>query len=518
MRGGLTLKEYKSRLSKLRTAASRWIVARVEFPSRCPLCKGAGKTRVRAGHRIVVRKCNQCNGNHAWISDKHYKKVYYDMRTPAFQALPGIKKTLTEQYKLASQGKPWPTMVKRHRMRERVMVDDTHGVVYFLFNASKAPTETRWIWSEKPARKGSTKTKYQWYAYDSRSDGAWPEERDADDAPATTGGEERWPTDGGAWDELDRSQASSVRQAVARARITFRAYAFFKQSRSLRIRLKPWADARKRPLAERAGQDAVRLTRAVLGASKAFDRVETEWQANWRDPYDRVQLRPTWVAAMTRSTHDQALWSTRSPEDQVRLLEWRDLDYRGWQPVEAVSMVPAEPEPPPEPTPTPEGDPTPEETPEPEAPEGTPDPDPSPPVPLPTPPRPAPRRPTPKPRPPPPPIEPENWELPEPSAGQRKRGRQGIAHMQALFKEAIRAHDEGVLARREGAHDIWQEKLSESRTHIAEVEDVWLDEVVRAMPGRDEGERDAVANEQFGEIWDEVDKLKSMVRKMSAVK
>ena len=41
------------------------------------------------------------------------------------------------------------------------------------------------------------------------------------------------------------------------------------------------------------------------------------------------------------------------------LLEWRDLDYPGWRPVEAVSMVPDEPEPVPEPTPDPTPTPTP---------------------------------------------------------------------------------------------------------------------------------------------------------------
>ena len=65
-----------------------------------------------------------------------------------------------------------------------------------------------------------------------------------------------------------------------------------------------------------------------------------------------------------------------------------------------------------------------------------------------------------------------------------------------------------------GAHDLWQEKLAEARTLLGEVQDVWYGEIVPKMPGRDEGEKDAVANEHFGEIWDEVDKLESMVRKM----
>ena len=115
-------------------------------------------------------------------------------------------------------------------------------------------------------------------------------------------------------------------------------------------------------------------------------------------------------------------------------------------------------------------------------------------------------------------VEEENWELPEPSASQLKKGRKGIVHMQAIFAEAVKAYDEGVLARREGAHDIYQEKLAEARSHKGEMDDVWVEEVVSAMPGRDENDREAVANEHFGEIWDDVDKLNSMVRKMSVMK
>jgi hypothetical protein len=99
-----------------------------------------------------------------------------------------------------------------------------------------------------------------------------------------------------------------------------------------------------------------------------------------------------------------------------------------------------------------------------------------------------------------------------------KKGRKGIEHMELVFKDAIRAHDEGVAARQEGAHDLWQEKLSEARSAMGEMDEIWIEEVVAEMPGGDEGEQEEVANEAFGEIWDKVDKLRSMVRKMSAIK
>ena len=114
------------------------------------------------------------------------------------------------------------------------------------------------------------------------------------------------------------------------------------------------------------------------------------------------------------------------------------------------------------------------------------------------------------------PSQPEVFELPTPNAKALRDGGKGIARMQALFKLAVKAHDEGVEAHAGGAHDVWQEKLAEARTHLEEIEETWLQEVVQSMPGGDEGTQDAVANEHFGEIWDTVYKLKAMVRKMSA--
>jgi hypothetical protein len=90
--------------------------------------------------------------------------------------------------------------------------------------------------------------------------------------------------------------------------------------------------------------------------------------------------------------------------------------------------------------------------------------------------------------------------------------------MKELLQTARAAHDEGVTAHREGAHDMWQEKLAEARSHLAEIERVWSEEVVASMPGRDEAERDEVANEHFGDVWNEVYELKAVVRKTSTLR
>ncbi len=485
-------KEHKRRHSKLRTMAGRWITQRKAFPSRCPMCQGRGKRMGSKNGRPTWVACKQCATRGAWVSKKHYQAVYYDMRTPAFRALPGIQDQLGRQYTAARSGRPWPSLIKRYRLRDREMVDDTHGVVWFLFNASKTPTATYWIWSAKAGGTSGT-----WCLYDARSDGPWPE-GDEDEAPVASGSERSTPV----WETLEPEEASGLRQAITQARLTFRAYEFVKRGSLLLIRLKPWSDTKGRKPADRVGPDAVRLMRAIFTVASGWDRVESEWRAQWRDAYGRIDLKPTWIAGMTRSQHDAVLWNTKTLEEQIQLIDWKDVPHDGWESVQGTRPTPAPVKPleptPDEPTPTEPGpdEPTPEE---------------------PAPDRPAP---TPQPTPPvqPPPTAPESFELPKLTAKAQREANKGLARMKALFDLAKEAHNEGVVAHGSGSHDFWQEKLSEARTHLEEIEEAWLEDVVAHMPGADEGTKDAVANENFGDIWDDIYKLKAMVRKMSALR
>lgn len=488
--GPLGEKERVTRRAKLRSAAGRWITHRKRFPSRCPLCQGSGKTVARKGRRLVRVTCHQCDGQGAWLSKKDYRAAYYDMRSPDFQALPGIRDALGEQYRLASQGQPWPTKIDRYRIRSWELVDDTHGIVWFLLNASKSPVSSFWIWIPK---EGATRASQgAWCLYDNRADGAWPAEPE-EEAPAAPRRD-----DGTTWEPAGPDSARTLRTAVGAARITFRAFEFLDRGTTLRIRLKPWADPAGRLPLDRIGPDATRLLPAVLAADPRWNRVESEWRVPWHNVTGRTLLKPAWIASLSRGALEASDWDARTLEGRIQMLEWQRVEHVGWR-LEAAAPAPA-----PAPPPTPEP-----EEPAPPAPE-----EPAPPAPPPVLPPPA----TPPAPPQPPPAEPEGLELPEPSAKALRDAREGVAHMREVFRRAVAAHDEGLLARKNGAYDLWQEKLSEARAHLDEVEDIWMSEVAGALPGRDEAERDAVANEHFGEIWDEIDRLKAMVRKMSAMR
>lgn len=90
--------------------------------------------------------------------------------------------------------------------------------------------------------------------------------------------------------------------------------------------------------------------------------------------------------------------------------------------------------------------------------------------------------------------------------------------MRELLALAQTAYDDGMVAHQGGSHDLSQEKFNEAYAHLSESEDVWRDQVLTAVPGRDESEREELANEHFGAIWDVIYKLKAKVRKMSTMR
>jgi hypothetical protein len=475
---GETLDENARRARLMKTVAMKWAAERTKFPSRCPMCQGRGKTQLLRGGRVVLLDCTQCDGRRLWVAPKHYRIAYYDMRSPAFQALPGIKDRLETQYKAANSGNPWPTYYSRYRIQRAALVDATHGVVFIAWGNTRVGNETRWIWAVPTGKKQG-----DWWLYDEEADGPWPQGASRTDPVAP-----QWDT----WETLDPEEHRRVREAVTAARITHRSFEYRKRGPALLVRLLPWADPKKRPPDERVVEDAVQLAKAVFPACPSFQDLHTHWYSAWRDAFGNVAPRPTWLSRIERAKFDQVAWSSLAPPEQAQQFDWERQTHTGWTPFPAADLDPGaadkeEPAPPPKPTA--------EEQPEP--------------APV-------------APPPPPPPVAAEEERPPrplgEPSAGAIAKAEKGVARMREMLAQVKQTEADALSAQRAGAFDIFQEKLEEARALLAELEEVWLTDVAEHMPGEDEWDRDAVANERFGEIWDEVDPVKAAIRKFSAAK
>jgi hypothetical protein len=494
-----TALDAKARLKRradLRTAAGRWVTHRMRFPSRCPVCQGAGGIPGRQNGRPAMVTCVQCKGKRAWISPDDYRAVYYELKSGAFQALPDIKPTLEAQYKEASQGRPWPKRFKRYRVREWQLLDDTHGVVWFVFDQERAPTATYWIFA--PGAKG----KPEWCSYDSRADGAWPGAEAPTPAPSTVvSGVE----------DVPAAEAAALRGQLAGITSAYRVTDFRRRGAVLCVGMEPRRDDVTAARAELIGLDALALVEGLLAmgipGAATGGRVETEWRTPWRDPDGIERLKPTWTATLDHAALPAAGWSTLAAPERLKLLAWTPHQHPGWTPVvgKASKPVPSAPvtEDPPAPEPA-----APQAT---EPPPMDPEPAPAPQPPPPTPASPPVAPPT-APAQPPAKLEPP----PELTAKARKDAEAALAKMRAVLTEAKAIYDESVLARQGGAHDLWQEKLSEVRSRLGEIDDIWNEDLVAAMPGND-AQKEELAEEHFGGIWNEVYELKSIVRKTSAI-
>jgi len=477
----VSVEEMSKRRSALRAAAGKYITHRQRFPSRCPACRGTGKQARRKGRSIVRVECKQCVGQGTWLSKDDYREVYYDMRTPAFRMLPGIKDVLGKQYDQARRGHPWPSLIRRYRIAEWELVDPTHGIAWFQFNGSKVPTATYWIFAPDEDGRRS-----EWFLYDARGDGPWPS-IDENAAPAGGGGSG---IDPDVWLPLSPEAGRALRTVLGQARVTFRVMDALERDGVLRLVLEPGLDPEDRHPFERIQTDSVRLSRAALADGTPWQRVEAEWRDQWRDAYGRVALRPRWVSALDRAKRASVPWDSLPLAEQAQSVALTGVEHTGWEPVHGGA---------PQTPPSGRTGPVPARPDEPAAP--PPDPQERPPAPA-----------------PPTPTAPDTAELPQLTDKARRAGEKAVAQMREYIAAATAAWNEGVLAHQNGSVDLWQEKLSEARAHLTEAQDCWYEELVPEMPGRDEGERDAVANEEFGGIWDEIGKLKSMVSKLSRLK
>ncbi len=494
---GLTRKEYRKRRSSLRSAAGRWITSRKAFPSKCPLCKGSGFRLKKRGRRILRVKCHQCEGKGKWISRKHYRAVYFDMRTPKFRSIPDIQDQLTTQYNQVRRGSPWPQQFSRYRFRSWELVDATHGIVWVLFDAARVPQATRWIWAQ---REGSKKS--AWFLWSARVDGAWP-------TPGSAAEDEN---DG--WTPLSASEWSRLRKTVVEAQLTSRVVQSWKQGAALRVRLEPRGFNDAPPYPYRVERDAGRLIHALFMVHPDCKAIQTEWNVPCVDSVEREESRVRWIATLDRSAFKPDTWKATKRRYWASFLTWSNVEHEGWKPKlqgtaldtpmpgsVAPPANPAPEKPPPiQPTPT---QPTPTQpTPEPK----------KPPPAKPTPSQPTPTQPTPM------DDEDELAELPALTSKAKKAAAEVLKKIEAEYQAAVKETNEGREARRAGAHDVWQEKIDKALMHIASIDDLWSEALVPAMPGTSDLVREAVAEEHFSDFWDKVYELKGMLRKMSSVR
>lgn len=303
-------RELKSRKAKLRPRASEWWRTRKRLVFVCPQCKGQGK--VRAGRRRIV-DCPKCDGNRKVVDAKRYRKLYYDMRSPAFRKQEGIQDRLTREYESARTGSPFPESITKYHIDEVELVGERHGLVHVEENREEVARPQRWVWAE------DEKGRCTWCLWDEAADGPWAKE------PTGTGA--------AANEKPPLSAPPEIRQLVVEmleASLTaFVPREVLLQGDTLVLRLlaRPGADAEEGN--DLIGSDGVALVRALFPLLE-HPSIRADWYMNWRDDLGRTEIRPKWTSELTRERHDRVVWDNLSEIEQVRVLQWETYEHDGW--------------------------------------------------------------------------------------------------------------------------------------------------------------------------------------------
>lgn len=304
--------ELGRRKAKLRPRASEWWRTRKRLVFVCPQCKGQGKVRYR---RRRVVDCPKCDGNRKVVDAKRYRKLFYDMRSPAFRSREGIQDRLTREYESARTGSPWPEEITKYHIDEVELVGERHGLVYVERNREDVAKPQRWVWAE------DEKGRCHWCLWDEAADGPWARQSgsaagEADDDPPLAAPPEIRRL---VVEMLEASLTAFVpREVLIRGDTLW-----------LRLLQRPGADPEEGTAL--IGSDGVALVRALFPVV-THASIRADWYLNWRDDLGRTEIRPRWTSTLGREKHDVAVWENLSESEQTQVLQWSTHTHDGWIP------------------------------------------------------------------------------------------------------------------------------------------------------------------------------------------
>ncbi len=167
---GLDARERKRLQGSLRSRAATWWRCRKPMAKICPQCKGSGKVRWRRGRRRTIVDCPKCDGHKLYVDKADFRRCYYDLRSPGFRSREDSQQLATDEFVAARSGHARPEIIKSYSLKEVVLLDPSHGLIYVKKNRDSVARPQRWILA-KERRKPAT-----WFFYDARADGPWPGE------------------------------------------------------------------------------------------------------------------------------------------------------------------------------------------------------------------------------------------------------------------------------------------------------------------------------------------------------
>lgn len=302
--------------NRLRARVVEWCDARKLLTQAvCETCRGWGRVEEKTG-RIVT--CPTCDGRKLSLRRAPFRKVAYDMKSPAWRSQSRAKEVAGEAYDAANRSSTAPGFLRSYRIDRVELLDATHGVAWVFEGTDTVPRDSRWLVAIEPATKAAT-----WFLYDEATDGEWPREP----APAVAP-----PVPPEPLPQLLGIAVQAALETFAGAHVPD---ARSREGRRLVLALRHRGAPAPARIATEVRADAVVLMRTIFRRMPDdWDAVRLEFTALWQDKFGAREWRPTWVVALDAETYRRIHFDNLDEQAVFALFDAKPVEHEGWRLVE----------------------------------------------------------------------------------------------------------------------------------------------------------------------------------------
>lgn len=289
-------------IERLKDRALEWMNARRQMLITCPTCDGYGATRWQ-------RPCGSCGGSGRKYAKDSGRKVFHDMRSPAWRARASAKDEAGQEFGALKIGDAATVSPKSWRWVSGELVDDTHGLSVIVEGSGTAVTTRRWVLATENGRA-------TWFLWTEVADGPWPAGRAAPEEPAP--------------EPLPKPLELELTAALHKTPATYRPRRMEQAAGVLVLTLAP-PDGPKRPTDATIVTDAIAYARAVLGGFPSqWTAVRLRFLARFQDRFGERSDLPVWRAGMDAETYRKVRWENLTETQAWDLFDRAPEQHDGW--------------------------------------------------------------------------------------------------------------------------------------------------------------------------------------------
>src|SRR5207253_2911910 len=276
--------------------------------------------------RFFVRPSAMCQTKRKIVSKETCRKVFFELMSPAWQALPGSPAEATEKTKALDVTQSGTYLWKSYNIESAALVDATHGTARVMVDYGRErlrePQDSRWVYAT------DAKTRLtRWYLWREEADGPWPDaaEATAASSPGAVPG-----AAAGKAETLPPLADAQARGLIEKTKPAYTVKTLSKEGTTLVVVLEYPQAQTKSGLDFPVTLDSIVIFRALFGALTEWDGIRLEFLADWIDRFGAVQQKPHAIVSLDRATFKKIVFENLTHERTFALFQTVRPEYSGF--------------------------------------------------------------------------------------------------------------------------------------------------------------------------------------------